>query len=584
MPRPIIYQLFVRLYGNDREDVVPGGSIAENGCGKFNDINDEVLAGLRSDGFTHVWLTGVLEQASGTAYPNRPADHPAMLKGRAGSPYAIRDYFDVCPDYAVDPERRREEFRELLDRCHVHGLKPLVDFVPNHVARTYASDVRPELSFGEGDDPSVFFNRENHFFYLQPGDPGGGPPLHLPVGDGEFPPESRFGKVTGNNVASWQPSINDWYETIKLNYGHDYTTGRNTAHLPGLDADPAEVPKTWRTMDEILGYWQGLGVAGFRVDMAHMIPIEFWRWAVKRSRAREAGVYFFGEAYDSDPMKLTEGDVLAALLDAGFDAVYDHPVYKVLKGVYESGRWANDLDALTLSNPAFHRCLRYAENHDEVRLASPLHWGRNGYQVGRPVSAVLLALGRGPVMIYGGQEVGEPALERMGFGGGDGRTSIFDYGSVPELVKWRAGRLSPGQEKLRAWYVRLLAVLGEKAFIDGEFYGLNHANLENPGFGRVGDETYSGHWLYAFLRHDPAGGQAFLIVANFHGSETLRNVRVRIPDHARNWLGREQLGEWRFEDRFTKGSPLAIPADRLAGDGIGLPGLPPCSALFYEIG
>lgn len=581
--RPSIYQLFVRLYGNDRVDTVCNGSLEQNGCGKFNDINDEVLIGLVEAGFTHVWLTGVLEQASGTAYPGRSADHSAVLKGKAGSPYAIRDYFDVCPDYAEDPARRREEFRALLDRCRAQGIKPLIDFVPNHVARTYGSDVRPEHSFGEGDDASVFFKRDNHFFYLRPEDPGDGPPLHLPVGDGLFDPELKVGKVTGNNVISWRPSIFDWYETIKLNYGHDFTTGRETSHLPGPDADPAEVPKTWRTMDEVLAYWQEMGVAGFRVDMAHMVPMEFWRWMIRRCRARNAAVYFFGEAYDSDPMKLTEGDVLSGLLEAGFDAVYDHPVYQVLKELYESGKWANDLDDLTISNEAFHRCLRYAENHDEVRLASPLHWGGVGMNVGRPVSAVLLAMGRGPIMLYNGQEVGEPAISKMGFGGGDGRTSIFDYGTMPEMVKWRRGELDPGRQELRAWYVGLLHVLREPAFTCGEFYGLNHANLDNPSFGRMGDETVSGHWLYAFLRYDAGSGQAFLVVANFHLNVKLENVRVRIPDHARHWLDRENWNEWILTERFPGDGTISVDVGELAVEGIALPDLPPCSAVFFEI-
>ena len=260
----------VRTFGNTNETRKTNGTLAENGCGKFADITPAALASLKEMGFTHLWLTGVLEQASGTAYPNRPADDPDILKGIAGSPYAIRDYFDVCPDYALDPDKRLEEFKALLERCQSHGFKVIIDFVPNHVARSYASDVRPELSFGEGDDRGVFFDRDNHFYYLQrdirvavrrsscrpPGCPGA-------TGS------SRGDRVSAASRATtwfhWAPSINDWYETVKLNYGHDFTTGRNTAHLPGSGrADSAEVPKTWRTMDAILGYWQAMGVDGFR--------------------------------------------------------------------------------------------------------------------------------------------------------------------------------------------------------------------------------------------------------------------------------------------------------------------------------
>ena len=593
--RPVIYQALPRLFGNTNETRRSNGTLAENGCGKFADFTDTALAALRDMGFTHLWLTGVLEQASGTAYPDRPADPPDILKGVAGSPYAIRDYFDVCPDYASDPARRLDEFRDLLGRCRCHGFKVIIDFVPNHVARSYGSDVRPELSFGAGDDRSVFFARHNHFYSFRASDPGGGPPLRLPTAGrpgctGWFAPERDHGRVTGNNALTWTPGEGDWYETVKLNYGHDFTTGRDTSHLPGPDTPADAVPKTWRTMDEILAYWQGFGVEGFRVDMAHMVPLEFWRWAVKRARDRQPGVFFCGEAYDNDPAKLTDDHVLDALLAAGFDAVYDDPAYDILEGIYDAGQWANDLDPLTFTGGRFHRSLRYAENHDEVRLASPKVWGGHGMAVGRPVSAVLFGMGRGPVMLYHGQETGEPAAGAEGFGGDGSRTSIFDYWCMPEFAKWvnggkfDGGRLSVEQRELRAWYARLIAAIRQPAFTRGEFYGLNHANHANPAYGRVDGETTSGHWLYAFLRHDPASSQTFLVVANFHPSVTLRAVRVRIPDDARAFVHRAADHPWTFTDRLN---PQAwqgtAEAAALAREGLALPDLPPLSALVLEI-
>ncbi len=592
--RPVIYQLLVRTFGNTNETRKSHGTLVENGCGKFKDINDAALVSLRDLGFSHLWLTGVLEQASGTFYPNRPADDPNILKGIAGSPYAIKDYFDICPDYAEDPDKRIEEFKQLLDRCHAKGFKVIIDFVPNHVARSYDSDVKPDLSFGKDDNRDVFFDKDNHFFYLTEDSPGGGPPLklptaHLPGCDGTFAPESKFGRVTGNNAVTWAPSIHDWYETVKLNYGHDFTTGSVTWDLPGPDASTADVPKTWRTMDQVIAYWQELGVDGFRVDMAHIVPMEFWIWAVKRARARDAEVFFSAEAYDNDPSKLSTGHVLDELLKAGFDAVYDDPAYDQLEGIYDSGKWANDLDAITFTGERFHQSLRYGENHDEVRLASPKEWGGLGMQVGKPVSAVLFAMGRGAVMLYHGQEVGEPAAGIEGFSGDDARTSIFDYWSMPEFTKWVNGgkydgaRLSDEQKALRTWYGKLIRATQSPAFTAGEFYGLNHANKENPDFGRVGDETVSGHWLYAFLRHDPASGQTFLVVANFHGSETLRDVKVRIPENAWEFTGRAEDATWSFTDRLDSPWSASASRDSLALQGIALPDLPPCSAMLLEI-
>jgi glycosidase len=342
-------------------------------------------------------------------------------------------------------------------------------------------------------------------------------------------------------------------------------------------------------MDVILGYWQGMGVAGFRVDMAHMVPLEFWRWAVTRARARDPRVLFMAEAYDDDPAKLVEGNVLDALLAAGFDAVYDHPAYGVLKGLYDAGKWCNDLDPLTFTGARFDRSLRYGENHDEVRLANPQVWGGHGMRVGRPVCAVLFALGRGPVLVYHGQEVGEPALGAAGFGGDDARTTIFDYWSMPEFQRWvNGGRhdgalLTDEQRALRGWYRELLHLLREPAFTAGGFYGLNHANRDNPAFGRLDGEAVSGHWLYAFLRRDERSGQAFLVAANFHGTATLCGVRVRVPDAACAWLGRADVGTWSLRNRLGGAWERSVVRASLADSGLELPDLAPCSAVMVEI-
>jgi glycosidase len=592
--RPVIYQLFVRTFGNTNETRQPDGSIAENGCGKFADINAVALGSLSRMGFTHLWLTGVIEQASGTAYPGRPADDPDLLKGVAGSPYAIRDYFDVSPDYAVKPENRLAEFKELLDRCRKAGLGVLIDFVPNHVARSYDSDVRPDLSFGKSDRTDQFFSRENHFYYLGKSDPGGGPPLKLPSAsrpgcDGVFAVETTFGRVTGNNRITWAPDAGDWYETVKLNYGHDFTSGRNTGHLPGPMAGLDAVPSTWRIMDAVLAYWQAMGVDGFRVDMAHMVPMEFWAWAVGRARSRQPGSYFVAEAYDGDPAKLTDGPVLDALLAAGFDAVYDDPSYDLLEGLYKQGKWCNDLDAVAAVTGRFHRSLRSAENHDEVRLANRKEWGGLGMRVGRPVAAVLFAMGRGPIMMYNGQEVGEPAEGAEGFGGDDARTSIFDYWSMPELAKWVAGGkfdgagLSDERRALRDWYGELIRLMARPAFRAGEFRPLNSANIHNPRFGRLSGETASGHWLSVFARKDPATGEAFLVAANFHGDQSLRDVRVRVPSDIREWLGVSARGKATLT--AVLGGPWTgeMRGGTLEEEGFALPDLAPCSAWVIAV-
>ncbi len=601
-----IYQLLPRLFGNVNETRKPRGTLAENGVGRFADINDAALGALRAMGFTHLWLTGVLRQATATDYAELglPADDPDLLKGLAGSPFAIKDCFDVCPDYAVEPAERLAEFRALLGRARAARLRVVIDFVANHLARSHRSVARPDADFGAADDRGKFFDPQNNFFYLQPDSPGGGPPLRLPTVrdgqpvsptcrvlggcDGLFDGERDHGKATGNNVASWAPGPHDWYETIKLNYGYDFTTGAR--EYPTADQPGKPIPDTWWKMDRVLAYWQALGVDGFRCDMAHMVPPEFWVWAIGRARARKADALFLAEAYDNDPMKVPGGNVLTALLAAGFDAVYDDPSYKVLKGIYDGPKWANDLDDVVGDDALFHRALRYAENHDEVRLAGTGQWGGVGMEVGRAVSAILFGLSRGPVLVYSGQEVGEPAHGAEGFGGDDARTTIFDYWSMPELAKWvnghryDGGRLSPAQKALREFYARLLALVGEPAFRDGGCFRLNYANHTNERFGRVGGETSSGHWLHAYLRFDPASGQRFLVLANLHPSETLHDVQVRLPREALAFLQLPAETALRPVERLAETRTLLGLKD--AADGtttVSVADLPPLTAFYIEM-
>ncbi len=619
--RPRIYQLFVRLFGNTNETRQPNGTLAVNGVGKFRDVNDAALAALQKLGFSHAWLTGVLQQATGTDYSaiGQPADDPDLLKGIAGSPYAIKDYFDVSPDYAVDPKKRLLEFKALLGRLHKHRLKALIDFVPNHVARCYHSDVKPEIDFGVSDDRSKFFDPRNNFFYLAPGTQG--PPLRLPTTkdgaavsptcrlegmkcDGLFDGEKDFGRVTGNNVASWSPSLGDWYETVKLNYGFDFTDpSRQRREYPNALTPEKSVPDTWTKMDEVIAYWQAMGVDGFRCDMSHMEPPEFWKWLIARARTRVPDVFFMGEAYDGDPAKVPGSDpvisqlhegksnVMFDLLDAGFDAVYDDPSYKALKNIYDGSGWANDLDQARADDFIFHNSVRYAENHDEVRLAGRGNWKDIGSRIGPAVSAVLFGIGRGPIMLYNGQEVGEPGAGAEGFGGDDARTSIFDYWSMPELVKWvndhayDSGRLSAEQKSLRGSYQRLLAVASEPAFRSGSFFGLNAANNRNPNFGQVGTEPAGGHWLYAFLRYDPVSGQRFLVAVNLHPECELKENRVLLPAEAMEFLHfatNEQ--KLRLQERLRGDVEISVNRSSLAGpDGLSLPPLAPLTAHFFEI-
>jgi glycosidase len=623
-----IYQLFVRLFGNTNETRKRNGTLAENGVGRFANINDAALSAIRQMGFTHIWLTGVLQQATATDYSEfgRPADDTDLLKGLAGSPYAIKDYFDVCADYAEKPAERLKEFEQLIERLHAHELKAIIDLVPNHVARSYDSCVKPDCNFGAcgggagaGDDITKFFDPHNNFFYLTPD--GNGPPLRLPTFrdgqpisptcrlpgakcDGFFEGEKNFGRVTGNNVVSWTPYLNDWYETIKLNYGFDFTDpSKSVREYPNAWTPDKPIPDTWKKIDQVIEHWQSLGVDGFRCDMSHMVPPEMWSWTIAQARHRRPDVFFIGEAYNDDPAKVPgsdpivsqlnwgQGNVLFDLLNAGFNAVYDAPAYRALKRIYDGSGWANDIDREIADDFICHNSVRYAENHDEVRLAARTEWGGIGMEVGRPVSAILYGLSRGAIMLYNGQEVGEPGASAEGFGGDDARTSIFDYWSMPEFVKWvndhkyDGARLSDEQRELRKFYSRLVNLVGEPAFRDGKFFPLNPANHDNERFGRLPGEQASGHWLYAFLRYDVATQQRFLVVANLHPTIAFQHIRVLLSSGALQFLGlaNDSTTLSLVERLSGELEPIGLTTGETTSPGIPVSEIPSLSAQYFEL-
>lgn len=516
----IIYQLLPRLFGNTNSTNKFYGSIEENGVGKLNDINNKALKEIKAMGFSHVWYTGVIEHATMTDYSQYgiTVDDPDIVKGRAGSPYAIKDYYDIDPDLAVDVKNRISEFDALVKRTHANGLKVLVDFVPNHVARTYFSDAKPDgvIDIGADDDKLMAFSAENDFYYT-PGKAFAVPHGYNPGGDGFVSPlkddafDENPAKATGNDVFSNTPSINDWFETIKLNYGVDYLNGSQSHFMP--------TPPLWGKMFDILKYWANKGVDGFRCDMVEMVPVEFWAWVIPKLKAEYPELIFIGEAYDA-------GKYRTYLFDGHFDYLYDKVgLYDSLKRLIRNEPHCTIWD---INQVCFHESvefpehmLRFLENHDEVRIAARDFADDAWLAV--PAMIVTATLSTGPVMIYSGQEVGEPAAGIEGFSGNDGRSTIFDYWGMPEFQKWvnggkfDGGQLSKSQKYLRDFYSRLLNVSGtNEAITNGAFYELMLLNLhEGYGF----DEK-----TYAYLRY--TGKQRILVVTNFDRNEHEFNVKL----------------------------------------------------------
>lgn len=509
----IIYQLLPRLFANYNENCVPNGTIEQNQSGKLNAITSRVLGSIKDLGATHVWYTGVIEHAHCPDYTafgiNR--DNPHIIKGQAGSPYAITDYYDIDPDLAENVPDRMAEFEALIQRTHRAGLKAIIDFVPNHVARQYRSDAKPSGidDLGANDNPEMHFSTANNFYYMprQQFAPSGVDLGHGPDAYVEFP-----AKATGNDCFNAFPNRNDWYDTVKLNYGVDYTGGCRQHFHP--------IPDTWFKMLNILRYWAGKGVDGFRCDMAHMVPLEFWQWAIPNVKERYPNVVFIAEIYDV-------GLYRDFIYIGGFDYLYDKVnLYDTLRGIQCNNISAAKLTSCWQTVEGIGRhMLNFLENHDEQRFASAQYAGNPDLVI--PSLVVSSMINTGPMMIYAGQELGEQASEAEGYSGLDGRTTIFDYWSISTLRRWLNNgecddsRLTEREKQLRNRYSAILNLCtAEKSISHGRFFDLMYVNYSNP--------SLNPHRHYAFLRNH--GDETLLIAVNF-GSDPA-DMSINIPRHA----------------------------------------------------
>ena len=500
-----------RLFGNYNENVVKNGSIEENGCGKFNSYTDKALKAIGELGVTHIWYTGIIAHATCTDYTTYGIanDHHSIVKGKAGSPYAIKDYYDVDPDLAENVANRMKEFEELVKRTHAAGMKVIIDFVPNHVSRNYHSTMKPLYidDLGQHDNTTIAFSASNNFYYLP------GRRLELNFGaQEEYIYYSEFpAKVTGNDCFSATPGVNDWYETIKLNYGIDYQNGGSKHFSP--------IPDTWNKMLNILLFWIDKDIDGFRCDMAEMVPVEFWNWVIPRVKSRK-NVIFIAEVYN--PALYWD------FINTGhFDYLYDKVgMYDTLRNIICGKAPSTDLTSRWQAIEKFNEhMLFFLENHDEQRIASDFFAG--DAQAGIPGITYLATHGTNPIMIYNGQELGEKGMDDEGFSGVDGRTSIFDYRCMESVRKWAnkgnfdGNFLSKEQRKIRDYYRKILNICKEeKAISNGKFYGLAYCNKENPYFPATRIKGY-------LRKYED---ELILVIVNFDKEEY--DFRVNIPKNA----------------------------------------------------
>lgn len=563
--KPVIYQMMTRLFGNKTTTNKPYGTLQENGVGKLNDINETALQSIKELGVTHVWYTGVIEHALLTDYSGHgiTLDDADVVKGRAGSPYAIKDYYDINPDLAVDVKNRMAEFEALVNRTHAAGMKVIIDFVPNHVARAYKSDAKPAgiKDLGEDDDTSVSFKASNNFYYL-PGQTFQPPARYNPLAQEKATSEDKKfsespAKVTGNDQFTATPGINEWFETIKLNYGVDIQNNR------AKNFDP--IPNTWVKMKDILVYWAQKGVDGFRCDMAEMVPVEFWQWAVPQVKSVAPHIIFIAEIYNPQEYR-------NYIHTGKFDLLYDKvQLYDTLRNLtnghgntnYITGiqQWLADI------NP---HMLHFLENHDEQRIASNDFAGDPWKAV--PAMVISATIDKAPIMIYFGQEVGEPGSGAEGFGGEDGRTTIFDYWGVPEHQKWMndgkfdGGKLSDSQKGLRQFYADILKFSSTNpAIVQGAYFDLTVSNQQQGNIP---------HLVHVFAR--VKDDERLVIVSGFN-DKPLR-VKIKLSDEVL------QAFQWKQENDYVGRDLLRSGADiGLSKDGMFEVDVPPYVSYIFKI-
>jgi glycosidase len=550
--KQVVYQMMFHLWGNQQTQVKRNGSASENGVTKFKDISEKGLKALKKKGYSHLYTTGILEHATMedmTAYGS-PLDHPHVVKGRAGSPFAIKDYYDVNPFLADKPAERMQEFAAMLDRVHKADLKLVLDFVPNHLARAYHSDMKPAgvVDFGQNDNKDLSFSPNNNFYYL-PGTQftvptGVNPPVPVTVPYIEIP-----AKVSGNNVFSAQPSIHDWFETVKLNYGVDLQHG-NQSHF-----DP--IPDTWLKMTDVLLYWTKKGVDGFRCDMAEMVPVEFWAYAIPKVKAINPEVVFIAEIYNP-------AEYRNYIFKGGFDYLYDKVgLYDGIRRMMEKKPGATTADITRVwqqeSGDFANHMLRFLENHDETRLNSPA-FAANNFWSTIPGMVLTASMHDGPLMIYFGQEFGEKAQEIEGFNEADDRTTMFDFYRVDTHQRWvnggkfDGGELTADEKVIDSFYTDLLAWVNSSCVIQlGKFFDLQYAQ----------NEGYPKDKVYSYLRYMEKDRN--LIICNFDTVD--HSFVLEIPTLALDMMGVKSV-QWKEEKVFL---PPASSAVKVEGNHIQLP-------------
>ena len=290
--------------------------------------------------------------------------HPVGVANRKGT---LGSSYSIRDYRAVNPEYgSMADFRALVDAVHARGMRIIIDWVPNHTAWDHA------------------WLTEHPDWYTR----------------------NAAGEIT--EPLNDDGSSTEWTDVADL----DYRSSAMRAAMIGA-----------------MRFWlEELDVDGFRVDVAGMVPDDFWEQAVPELRAAGAELLL---AEWADP-KMNR---------FGFDLTYGWDGYHALKQVWRGEQSAADFvrrewtDAQTVP---FGSRLRFTTNHDETAWDEPPVLLFGG-PAGARAAFAAIALLPGVPLLYNGQEVESP--QQLG---------LFER----EAIDWNRA----GADDARAWYRRIVEI------------------------------------------------------------------------------------------------------------------------------
>ncbi len=320
---PTLYQINMRVWLN-RLSREAGKRVT------LADIDDATILGFAKAGFDWVWLlsawqVGAAGRAVSRGNPQWRAEFEAILPDLTeddicGSGFAITAY---TVSEALGGERALAQFRERLAR---HGIKLMLDFVPNHTALDHPWVKTHPDYYVEGNEETLV----------------GAPQNYLRVETYSGPRILAYGR---------DPNFPGWPDTLQLNYANPELQSVRIEELTAIagKCDGVRCDMAMLLLPEIFERTWGI------------IPEPFWPKATAVVCAKYPDFTFMGEVY---------WDLEWTLQQQGFGYCYDKRLYDRLR----EGPVRPIRDHLLAGLDYQDKLTRFLENHDEPRAAFEFSW------------------------------------------------------------------------------------------------------------------------------------------------------------------------------------------------------------------